>query len=186
MQLCSSTSTATKQSNKQFILLYGIHFYFVFAFTLLLHGGLNHLIILSFYCCGWVMSSLLDTIQQHLLSGNLMCLKFLLFMLCFQFGLFWMCSCNDIPSKDLSIAFCVINSLCSSFLVIVLCLNITLLARVLLKRLAHGVLSSFAFECFFIMVLFTNPSARAGYDTRSIFKRSLTGLNCFPSPRLVA
>ena len=25
------------------------------------------------------------------------------------------------------------------------------------------------------MVLFTNPSARAGYDTRSIFKRSLTG-----------
>ena len=27
------------------------------------------------------------------------------------------------------------------------------------------------------MVLFTNASARAGYDTRSIFKRSLTGLN---------
>ena len=26
-----------------------------------------------------------------------------------------------------------------------------------------------------VMVLFTNPSARAGYDTRSIFKRSLTG-----------
>ena len=25
--------------------------------------------------------------------------------------------------------------------------------------------------------IFTNPSARAGYDTRSIFKRSLTGLN---------
>ena len=25
--------------------------------------------------------------------------------------------------------------------------------------------------------LFTNPSARAGYDTRSIFKWSLTGLN---------
>ena len=24
-------------------------------------------------------------------------------------------------------------------------------------------------------VLFTNPSVRAGYDTRSIFKRSLTG-----------
>ena len=29
----------------------------------------------------------------------------------------------------------------------------------------------------FNLVLFTNPSARAGYDTRSIFKRSLTGLN---------
>ena len=25
--------------------------------------------------------------------------------------------------------------------------------------------------------IFTNPSLRAGYDTRSIFKRSLTGLN---------
>ena len=25
--------------------------------------------------------------------------------------------------------------------------------------------------------IFTNPSARAEYDTRSIFKRSLTGLN---------
>ena len=28
-----------------------------------------------------------------------------------------------------------------------------------------------------LFTLFTNPSARAGYDTRSIFKRSLTGLN---------
>ena len=27
------------------------------------------------------------------------------------------------------------------------------------------------------LILFTNPSARAGYDTRSIFKQSLTGLN---------
>ena len=27
------------------------------------------------------------------------------------------------------------------------------------------------------VILFTNPSARAGYDTRSIFKRSLAGLN---------
>ena len=27
------------------------------------------------------------------------------------------------------------------------------------------------------MILFTNPSARAGYETRSIFKRSLTGFN---------
>ena len=27
------------------------------------------------------------------------------------------------------------------------------------------------------LCIFTNPSARAGYDTRSIFKRSLTGLN---------
>ena len=28
-----------------------------------------------------------------------------------------------------------------------------------------------------IIILFTNPSARAGYDTKSIFKRSLTSLN---------
>ena len=27
------------------------------------------------------------------------------------------------------------------------------------------------------LILFTNPSARAGYDTRSIFEQSLTGLN---------
>ena len=28
-----------------------------------------------------------------------------------------------------------------------------------------------------ILIIFTNPSARAGYDTRSIFNQSLTGLN---------
>ena len=33
------------------------------------------------------------------------------------------------------------------------------------------------YVCSIIIILFTNPSARAGYDTRSIFKRSLTGLN---------
>ena len=27
------------------------------------------------------------------------------------------------------------------------------------------------------LIIFTNPSARAGYDTRSIFKRILSGLN---------
>ena len=36
--------------------------------------------------------------------------------------------------------------------------------------------SSKSFKRFSIIIL-TNPSARAGYDTRSIFKRSLTGLN---------
>ena len=38
------------------------------------------------------------------------------------------------------------------------------------------------------LFIFTNPSARAGYDTRSIFKRNLTGflIQSFPSPRLVA
>ena len=33
------------------------------------------------------------------------------------------------------------------------------------------------FRWLFFSYIFTNPSARAGYDTRSIFKRSLTGLN---------
>ena len=28
-----------------------------------------------------------------------------------------------------------------------------------------------------VFIIFTTPSARAGYDTRSIFKQSLTGLN---------
>ena len=27
------------------------------------------------------------------------------------------------------------------------------------------------------LILFTKPTARVGYDTRSIFKRSLTGFN---------
>ena len=30
---------------------------------------------------------------------------------------------------------------------------------------------------FFFSIIFTNPSTWAGYDTRSIFKWSLTGLN---------
>ena len=37
--------------------------------------------------------------------------------------------------------------------------------------------SGFSQISIFALVLFTNPSAWAGYDTRSIFKRSLTGLN---------
>ena len=35
-------------------------------------------------------------------------------------------------------------------------------------------------RCIYIYIyiyIYTNPSARAGYDTRSIFKRSLTGFN---------
>ena len=39
-------------------------------------------------------------------------------------------------------------------------------------------------SCF--VILLTNPSAWAGYDIRSIFKWSLTGLNSQFSPRLVA
>ena len=50
------------------------------------------------------------------------------------------------------------------------------LAEVKIQRvILHG---NAIFALLFVMViLFTNPSARAGYDTRSIFKRSLTGLN---------
>ena len=56
-----------------------------------------------------------------------------------------------------------------------------------LKRVVHNphVLLTVFFDIFDflisffldLMILFTNPSARAGYDTRSIFKRNLTGLN---------
>ena len=31
--------------------------------------------------------------------------------------------------------------------------------------------------CTLGFIIFTNPSSRAGYDTRSVIKRSLTGLN---------
>ena len=34
-----------------------------------------------------------------------------------------------------------------------------------------------SFFFFLLFIIFNNPSARAGYDTKSIFKRSLTGLN---------
>ena len=40
-----------------------------------------------------------------------------------------------------------------------------------------GKLSSTGIDEMVEKVLFTNPSARAGFDTRSIFKWSLTGLN---------
>ena len=39
------------------------------------------------------------------------------------------------------------------------------------------VLSMGKIELNCVFIIFTNPSARAGYDTRSIFKQSLTGLN---------
>ena len=38
-------------------------------------------------------------------------------------------------------------------------------------------LRSYIFYHYFALTIFTNPSARAGYDMRSIFKQSLTGLN---------
>ena len=34
-----------------------------------------------------------------------------------------------------------------------------------------------SYQLIISLFIFTNPSARAGYNTRSIFKRSLTGLN---------
>ena len=40
----------------------------------------------------------------------------------------------------------------------------------------HFLAMSSRFIVIFITI-FTNPSARAEYDTRSVFKRSLTGLN---------
>ena len=42
-----------------------------------------------------------------------------------------------------------------------------------LKRLSHVLIFSYIIS----PIKFTNPSARAEYDTRSIFKQSLTGLN---------
>ena len=42
------------------------------------------------------------------------------------------------------------------------------------REYRHSLLNSYKL---ILCILFINPSARAGYDTRSIFKRSLTGLN---------
>ena len=45
------------------------------------------------------------------------------------------------------------------------------------KHENQGKLSKSFFHITFFIIIFTNPSARAGYDTRSIFKQSLTDLN---------
>ena len=41
----------------------------------------------------------------------------------------------------------------------------------------HGFKSNGILLGLFCLSYLPNPSARAGYDTRSLFKRSLTGLN---------
>ena len=50
---------------------------------------------------------------------------------------------------------------------------------ILIKKCCGSFLHLYIFNHhkYTIIFIFTNPSARAGYDTRSIFKRSLTGLN---------
>ena len=52
----------------------------------------------------------------------------------------------------------------------------SILSRVVPKT-QQMVLDASLLKILHYKVLFTNPSARAGYDTRSIFKRSLTGFN---------
>ena len=53
--------------------------------------------------------------------------------------------------------------------------------RRLLSRLRSAVLVVGCYHSWtralVVYIIFTNPSARAGYDTGSIFKQSLTGLN---------
>ena len=47
-----------------------------------------------------------------------------------------------------------------------------------IQQFSHYTLLSFLFRPILsIIIIFINPSVRAGYDTRSIFKPSLTGLN---------
>ena len=63
-------------------------------------------------------------------------------------------------------------------------LCISLSANALEKSINQNILPSAEKNCWADLILSSwrgyylpNPSARAGYDTRSIFKRSLTGLN---------
>ena len=41
----------------------------------------------------------------------------------------------------------------------------------------HIYVCIYVYICVYVCSYLPNPSARAGYDTRSIFRRSLTGLN---------
>ena len=50
-------------------------------------------------------------------------------------------------------------------------------ASSMMDPLSSSELASTEMMSSFPSILFTNPSARAGYDTKSIFKWSLTGLN---------
>ena len=57
-------------------------------------------------------------------------------------------------------------------------LDVDMLHDVTVQYVIHNTkMTPFLRDClkYILKVLFTNPSARAGYDTRSIFKRSLTG-----------
>ena len=46
-----------------------------------------------------------------------------------------------------------------------------------MKKLAVYDKKNWPFCIYIYIYIYTNPFARAGYDTRSIFKQSLTGLN---------
>ena len=50
--------------------------------------------------------------------------------------------------------------------------------KVTLINMQHSLIQELILYGFnWAIIIFTSPSARAGYDTRSIFKQSLTGLN---------
>ena len=55
--------------------------------------------------------------------------------------------------------------------------SLRLVALPMLKRLVCSIILHIPWERRNEFIIFTNPSVRAGYDTRSIFKQSLTGLN---------
>ena len=92
-----------------------------------------------------------------------------------------------LESPDLSVSFYLCRSLfnlpsfaitfwfiSSSCIVIFSCVAFSFLSSVFLVLKFLLVFVNFLSV---VPILFTHPSARAGYDTRSIFKRSLTGLN---------
>ena len=49
--------------------------------------------------------------------------------------------------------------------------------QITLRRILSRVRGKIAWKPFVVFIIFTTHSTRVGYDTRSIFKRSLTGFN---------
>ena len=136
-------------------------------FSILAHITGQSCLLIAVEVIRVINSGLSDTTRQMYRSVNVVTCPCFWYTTLTPFTLFHskiillgMCLCNNIPTGiDLSIAFCEITSLCSSFYTIAhffLVYNITD-KIVLLKRLAHRILSSFALSTSFIVAIAFHP-----------------------------